>query len=154
MTLKIGDPAPDFELQSQTGKTVRLSSFEHKKNVVLYFYPKDNTPSCTTEACNLQNDLAQFASRDTEVIGVSLDSVDSHRRFAQKYGLNFDLLSDKDRVVARQYGVLGSLMGLKYAKRTTFVIDKEGIVRNIFEHVSVDKHNAEVWAAIQNLPRG
>jgi peroxiredoxin Q/BCP len=151
MKLKEGDPAPDFELPSQSGQSVRLSSFQKQKNVVLYFYPKDNTPGCTQEACNFRKELAQFTSRDTEVIGVSLDSIESHQKFAQKYGLNFKLLSDRDRLVAGEYGVIGSLLGLRYAKRTTFVIDKSGIIRKIFLNVSVRNHNDEVLAALRQL---
>jgi thioredoxin-dependent peroxiredoxin len=154
MKLKEGDPAPDFELPSQAGQRVRLSSFQHKKNVVLYFYPKDNTPGCTREACGFRNDLAQFTSKDTEVLGVSLDSVESHQKFSQKYGLNFTLLSDRDRVAASEYGVMGSFLGLKYARRTTFVIDKSGIIRKIFDKVSVSKHSEELLAALQHLPGG
>ncbi len=153
MKLKIGEQAPDFELPSQTGQMVRLSSFKDKKNVVLYFYPKDNTPGCTQEACGFRNDLSRFASQDTEVIGVSLDSVESHQRFAKKYGLNFTLLSDSDHAVSNEYGVLGSLLGFKYAKRTTFLIDKSGTIRNIFQNVSVGNHSAELLAAIQQLSR-
>ncbi len=151
--LKVGDHAPDFELPSQSGKMVRLSSFQHRKNVVLYFYPKDNTPGCTREACNFRNDLDRFASQDTEVIGISLDSVESHQQFAKRYGLNFTILSDGGRVAAMEYGVLGSLLGFNYAKRTTFLIDKQGIVRNIFTNVSVSGHSEELLAAIQQLPR-
>jgi peroxiredoxin Q/BCP len=151
MRLKEGDRAPDFELASQTGQAVRLSSFQNRKNVVLYFYPKDNTPGCTKEACNFRNDITRFASQDTEVIGVSLDSVESHQKFVQKYGLNFTLLSDRDRTVAAEYGVLGSVLGFKFAKRTTFVIDKAGIIRKIFQNVKVNAHDDEVFAAIQAL---
>ncbi|MBZ5536678.1 MAG: peroxiredoxin [Acidobacteriia bacterium] len=154
MKLKEGDPAPDFELPSQAGQLVRLSSFQNKKNVVLYFYPKDNTPGCTREACSFRNDLAQFASKDTDVLGVSLDSVESHQKFSQKYGLNFTLLSDRDRVAASEYGVVGSFLGLKYARRTTFVIDKLGIIRRIFDKVDVSKHSEELLAALQHLPVG
>jgi thioredoxin-dependent peroxiredoxin len=152
MKLKEGDPAPDFELPSQAGQQVRLSSFLNKKNVVLYFYPKDNTPGCTREACNFRNDLAQFASKDTEVLGVSLDSVESHEKFSQKYGLNFTLLSDRERVAATEYGVMGSFLGLKYARRTTFVIDKSGIIRKIFDKVNVSQHSEQLLAAIEHLP--
>jgi peroxiredoxin Q/BCP len=151
MKLKVGDRALDFELISQTGGKVRLSNFQNKKNVVLYFYPKDNTPGCTAEACSFRDNLAQFASDGTEVIGVSLDSVESHQKFAQKYGLNFLLLSDTDHEVVKAYGVEGGLLGLKYAKRTTFLIDKTGIIRNIFLNVSVKGHSEELLAALQKL---
>lgn len=151
MKLKEGDRAPDFELPSQTGERVRLSSFQNRKNVVLYFYPKDNTPGCTKEACNFRNELAQFASEDTEVLGVSLDSVASHQKFAKRYELNFTLLSDNEQVVAPEYGVLGSLLGFKYAKRKTFLIDKSGTIRKIFSTVNVNRHYEEVLAAIHAL---
>ncbi|MDD5544294.1 MAG: peroxiredoxin [Acidobacteriia bacterium] len=151
MRLKEGDPAPDFQLPSQTGATVRLSDFRNKKNVVLYFYPKDNTPGCTKEACNFRDDISQFASKETEVLGVSLDSVESHQRFARKYDLNFTLLSDRDREVTDTYGVMGGWLGFKFAKRTTFLIDKGGIIRKIFPGVRVSGHDAEVLAAIRGL---
>ncbi|MFI5176083.1 MAG: peroxiredoxin [Terriglobia bacterium] len=154
MKLKEGDPAPDFELPSQAGQQVRLSSFQNKKNVVLYFYPKDNTPGCTREACSFRNDLAQFASKDTEVLGVSLDSIESHQKFSQKYGLNFTLLSDRDRLATSEYGVMGSFLGLKYARRTTFVIDKSGVIRKIFDKVDVSKHSEELLAALERLSVG
>jgi peroxiredoxin Q/BCP len=150
--LKEGDAAPDFELPSQTGELVRLSSFRDKKNVVLYFYPKDNTPGCTKEACNFRNDLSRFASKDTEVLGVSLDSIQSHQTFAQKYGLNFILLSDNNHVVTAQYGVVGRLLGFKFAKRTSFLIDKAGRIQKIFPNVNVSGHDAELLAAIDRLP--
>lgn len=153
MKLKEGGIAPDFELPSQTGETIRLSSYRHRKNVVLYFYPKDNTPGCIKEACRFRDGIERFASKETEVIGISLDSVESHQRFGKKYGLNFTLLSDRDRVVTSEYGVLGSLLGLKYAKRTTFLIDKSGIIRKIFQKVDVDGHDREVLAAIHALDR-
>lgn len=153
MNLKEGGTAPDFELPSQSGETIRLSSYRHRKNVVLYFYPKDNTPGCIKEACRFRDGIERFASKDTEVIGISLDSVESHQRFGKKYGLNFTLLSDRDRVVTSEYGVLGSLLGLKYAKRTTFLIDKSGIIRKIFQKVDVNGHDREVLAAIHALER-
>lgn len=153
MKLKEGDSAPDFEMPSQSGERIRLSSFRNRKNVVLYFYPKDNTPGCTKEACRFRDGMERFASKETEVIGISLDSVESHQRFGKKYGLNFTLLSDRDRVVSSQYGVLGSLLGLKYAKRTTFVIDKSGTIRKIFLKVDVNGHDAEVLAAIHAMER-
>jgi peroxiredoxin Q/BCP len=151
MKLKVGDRAPDFELPSQTGEKVQLSNFQNKKNVVLYFYPKDNTAGCTTEACSFRDNLARFASNETEVIGVSLDSVESHQKFAQQHGLNFLLLSDRDQEVVKAYGVAGGVLGFKYAKRTTFLIDKAGTIRNIFLNVSVKGHSEEVLAALQKL---
>jgi thioredoxin-dependent peroxiredoxin len=128
--LQTGDTAPDFELPSQIGDTVRLSDFKGKQNVVLFFYPKDDTPGCTKEACTFRDAYAEFSSRDTVVLGISSDSGESHGRFATKYSLPFPLLADAGGKIRKAYEVprtLGLMPG-----RATYVIDKEGIIREIF----------------------
>jgi len=126
----VGEPAPDFELASSTGETVRLSDFRGKSEVVLFFYPHDHSPACTLEACAFRDSYAAFQKAGAEVIGISADSADSHRRFAARFRLPFRLLSDGDGAVRARYGVprtLGLLPG-----RVTYLIDREGVVRHIF----------------------
>jgi peroxiredoxin Q/BCP len=130
MTVKAGDKAPDFALKTQTGDTVSLSQFHGSKPVVVYFYPKDDTPGCTTESCAFRDSYEDFKAAGAEVIGISSDSVDSHQKFAGKYQLPFHLLSDVNSKTRQSYGVpatLGLLPG-----RVTYVIDKEGVVRHVF----------------------
>ena len=128
--MKVGDRAPDFTLESKTGEKVSLSQFYGQKNVVLYFYPKDETMGCTREACGFRDRYEAFADLGAEVVGVSSDSPESHRRFAEHHRLPFTLLSDPGKVVRKLYGVpsnMGFLPG-----RVTYVIDKSGAVRHIF----------------------
>lgn len=149
--VKKGDRAPDFELPSQEGGSVRLSDFMNKKNVVLFFYPKDDTPENVEQACGFRDALPKFASADTVIIGVSTDSIESHRAFAQKFRLNFHLLSDPENSAAQQYGVVGRWLAFRYAKHSTFLIDKSGIIRQIFDHAEASKPNDELLAAIRRL---
>jgi peroxiredoxin Q/BCP len=146
--LKVGDKAPDFTLKSDSGKKVSLSQFIGKKEVVLYFYPKDNTPGCTKEACSFRDSLSAFSNKNTEVLGVSPDSVKSHQNFIQKQNLNFTLLSDPDHEVAEAYGAWGekSLYGKKYMGilRTTFIIGKDGKIKRVFEKVKPEGHAQEI----------
>ena len=128
--LGVGDPAPDFALASSTGETVRLSDFRGKAEVVLFFYPKDNTPGCTMEACTFRDSHEAFREAGAEVIGISSDSADSHRRFAERYRLPFVLLSDAEGNVRARYGV-SRTFGL-FPGRVTYLIDRDGIVRHIF----------------------
>jgi len=128
--VKVGDRAPDFTLPSQSGSMVGLKDFEGKKAVVLYFYPKDETPFCTAEACSFRDSYEAFTKAGAEVIGVSADSPDSHKAFASHHNLPFTLLSDKGGALRKLYGV-PSTAGIM-AGRVTYVIDKEGIVRLIF----------------------
>jgi len=130
MTLKTGDPAPDFTLPDQKGETVALSGFRGKKAVILYFYPKDDTPGCTAESCTFRDSYEDFQAAGAEVIGVSSDTEDSHKTFAAKYHLPFKLLSDQGGEIRKLYGVT-STFGL-LPGRVTFVIDKEGIIRRVF----------------------
>lgn len=152
--LEQGVKAPDFSLPDQDGKVHSLKDFRGK-NVVLYFYPKDNTPGCTKEACNFKNELPDFKSLNAEILGISADSVSSHKKFADKFGLPFKLLSDESREIINKYGVwiLKTLYGKKSfgIERSTFVIDKNGIVRKIFRKVKVDNHNKELKEALKEL---
>jgi peroxiredoxin Q/BCP len=148
--IKEGDAAPDFEARDAEGNAVRLSDLRGQK-VVVYFYPKDDTPGCTKEACSFRDSFAEFGRRGVKVLGVSTDDEKSHRRFAQKYGLPFTLLADTDHKVADAFGVYGEkqFMGRKYmgVRRTTFLIDERGRVRKVFDKVKVDGHADEVLAA-------
>ncbi len=144
--------APDFKLQSDDGKSYSLSQFRGKKEVVLYFYPKDDTPGCTKEACSFRDASPKFSGKDVQVLGVSLDDLDSHSKFRSKYSLNFPLLSDSDHKVADAYGVykLKNMYGKEFwgIERSTFIIDKSGKIKKTFRRVSVDGHTDEV---LQNV---
>ena len=145
--VKEGDRAPDFEGPSAEGKILGLKDFVGK-NVVLYFYPKDDTPGCTKEACSFRDNLQPIRSLGAEIVGVSVDSVDSHKKFSTKFGLTFPLISDKEKRIAKAYGVLrvtGS------TNRVTFIIDKNGKIAKIFPKVDVSKHTEEVVAAIKEI---
>ena len=150
--LQVGDPAPAFTLQATDGSTVSLSDFRGK-TVVLYFYPKDDTPGCTKEACGFRDEGTSFAKSGAVILGVSGNSVASHQRFAGKHGLTFPLLSDPDVSVAKAYGVYKekSMYGRTYwgIERTTFVIDPQGRLATIFPKVSVDGHIEAVLQAVR-----
>ncbi|MFO1464353.1 MAG: thioredoxin-dependent thiol peroxidase [bacterium] len=150
--LKEGAAAPDFTLTDQDGKKVKLSDFQGKKNVVLYFYPKDMTPGCTTEACDFSASAAKFAKRDAVILGVSFDDAASHQKFIAKHKLKLTLLSDLDKKVADKYGVYQekSLYGKKFMGivRSTFVIDKKGKLKKVFPKVKVAGHADEVLRAL------
>ncbi len=149
--LHVGDHAPGFELADQQGNIVKLSDFKGKKNIVLYFYPKDETPGCTREACRFRDEYEVFLSHETEVVGVSYDSIKSHQRFADKRKLPFVLLSDRKRKVSKAYGVKNSLMGL-LPGRETFVIDKEGIIRGHFvSQFQAERHIDEALKVVKGL---
>jgi peroxiredoxin Q/BCP len=145
--LKVGDKFPAIEGES-TGGDIGLSSFAGK-NAVVYFYPKDNTPGCTKEAKDFRDFQEEFKKANTEIVGISTDSTKSHAKFADKYGLNFTLLSDKSKTICRSCGVMG-LTGT-VAKRTTFLLDKEGVIRNIWEDVNVRGHAEDVLNKIKEL---
>jgi peroxiredoxin Q/BCP len=154
MAITEGAPAPEFSLPDQSGATVRLSGFRGR-TVVLYFYPKDDTPGCTTEACSFRDRSAALSDAGAVVLGVSPDGTASHERFARKYELPFPLLADQDHAVAEEYGVWveKSNYGRKYMgiERSTFVIDGDGIVRKVFRKVKAAGHADEVLAAVQAL---
>jgi len=147
--VKVGDRAPDFEGPTSDGTRLGLKDFVGKKNVVLYFYPKDDTPGCTKEACSFRDNLDSVKKMGAEVIGVSLDSVESHKKFASKYNLPFPLISDKEKRVAEAYGVLRDT-GTS-TNRVTFIIDKAGKVAKVFPQVDVTKHTEEVIEALKAL---
>ena len=143
----VGQPAPTFTLPSQDGSEISLSSFRGKW-VVLYFYPKDMTSGCTIEAHNFQRDLAQFEARKAVILGVSVDTPDSHKQFCTKEGLTFRLLADPKHTVVDAYGSLGSFAGFKIANRNTFLIDPQGNIAKVWTTVNPPPHSAEVLAAI------
>ena len=144
----IGRPAPDFSLPSTTGENVSLRQFKGKKTVVLYFYPKDETPGCTREACDFRDHSAEFEAAKVVVLGISTDSLESHQHFKEKQKLPFPLLSDEDAAVSKLFGVYKqkNLYGKKHLgiERTTFVIDKTGRVAQIWPKVKVDGHIQDV----------
>jgi peroxiredoxin Q/BCP len=148
--LKTGDVAPDFTTRDAEGNQVRLSDFKGRK-VVLYFYPKDDTPGCTKEACSFRDSDSELTEKGIKVLGVSLDSEDSHQQFASKYSLPFTLLSDTDHSVSELYGVYGeqSYGGRSYmgVARKTFLIDELGVIKKVFDKVNVEAHADEVMAA-------
>ena len=143
-----GKSAPDFSLLSDDGKSYSLSQFKGKKEVVLYFYPQDDTPGCTKEACSFRDSLSTLTSKDVQVLGVSPDDLNSHSKFRAKYSLNFPLLSDPKKVVSRAYGVykMKNMYGKEYMgiERSTFVIDKRGVLKKCFRRVKVDGHVDEI----------
>jgi thioredoxin-dependent peroxiredoxin len=147
-----GTIAPDFTLLSQEGKSVSLKEFSGKW-VVLYFYPKDQTPGCTREAHNFQLDQSKYDQRNSVVLGVSLDSADSHKKFCTKEGLNFKLLADRDGKVSEEYGSLTNLGVAKFAARHTFLIDPSGKVRKAYTRVDPSRHSEDVLAALDLLQK-
>ena len=148
-----GKKAPAFKLSDQNEKTISLSDYKGK-NVILYFYPKDDTSGCTAEACSFRDDFPKFKKVDAVILGVSPDSVESHKKFAKKYNLNFSLLADEDKEVVKKYDVWKekSMYGRKYmgVERTTYIIDPEGKIKKIFRKVKVNGHNKEVMEALKN----
>ncbi len=148
--VRVGDLAPDFTLPTQSGEQVSLSSFRGKKAVVLYFYPRDYTPGCTAEACAFRDSYEVFKDAGAEVIGVSSDSEESHKRFGASYHLPFLLVSDKKSALRKRYGV-SSVMGL-LPGRVTYIIDKEGIIRHIFTaQFAAEKHVTVALETIKSL---
>lgn len=148
-----GKKAPAFKLKDQDGNIVSLKDFSGK-HVVLYFYPKDDTSGCTKEACSFRDNLPDFSKIKAVILGVSADSIESHKKFQEKYNLPFTLLSDEDKKVVNDYGVWveKSMYGRKYMgiERTTFIIDENGKIKKIFNKVKVDGHTEEVLSALKN----
>ena len=145
--LKVGDKAPDFSAMSDSGEKIKLSDFK-KSKLVLYFYPKDMTPGCTAQACNLTDNYEFLLKNNYKIIGVSADSIERHRKFKEKYSIPFPLISDEDHSVLLSYGVWGpkKFMGRTYdgILRTTFVIDEKGIIEQIIEKVNTKDHTNQL----------
>ncbi len=147
---KLGEAAPDFELPDQNGVTHGLKEYAGKW-LVLYFYPKDDTPGCTQEACAFRDDLHQIEAMGAKVVGISVDDSDSHAEFAKKYHLPFPLLADKSTAVAARYGALLNLGVFKVAKRYTFLIDPQGKIAKVYEKVETSKHSKEIIDDLKEL---
>ena len=147
MTLNPGDKAPDFEVQDESGNIVKLSDFRGRK-LVLFFYPRDNTPTCTKEACNLRDNYQSFKNLGYKILGISSDNSKSHQKFIAKHELPFSLLADIDKHMHQAYGtwVEKSMYGRKYmgTARTTFVIDENGVIENIIEKVKAIEHSDQI----------
>jgi peroxiredoxin Q/BCP len=150
-TLKSGDKAPGFKGVNQDGKKIGLQDFSGKK-LILYFYPKDNTPGCTAESCNLNDNYNDWIEKGFEVVGVSPDSVESHRKFKEKFNLKFDLIADTEKEIMQAYGAWGekNMYGKKYmgVLRTTFVIDENGIIQDIFKKVKTKDHTNQILKSL------
>lgn len=150
----VGQPAPNFTLTSTEGNDVSLSNFKGKQSVVLYFYPRDDTPGCTAEACSFRDLRTLFNENGAEILGVSPDTIKSHKKFQDKFHLNFTLLADPDHQVAEQYGVwqLKKFMGREYMgiARTTFVIGPDGTIKAVFPNVKVEGHADKVLQALKS----
>ena len=144
--LKVGDRAPDFESVDQNGNKVKLSSFKGKP-VVVYFYPKDDTPGCTAEACNFRDNSEQYEKACVKVLGVSVDGQKSHKKFVDKYHLNFTLVADDKKRIAQSYGVLGG----NTASRVTYLINREGKIAHVYPKVSPKEHAVEVMSKLNEL---
>lgn len=153
--IAVGQRAPEFSGTLGSGKQLSLEDFRGKKNVILYFFPKDFTPGCTKEACSFRDRRPDIAKLDAEIVGASFDTADKHKQFADAYQLPYPLLSDPDGSIAQAYGVgrLGGLLGgWLPTKRVTFVIDKEGVVRHVISsELNIDKHIDEAIGALQRL---
>ncbi|MBT5733103.1 MAG: thioredoxin-dependent thiol peroxidase [Lentimicrobiaceae bacterium] len=152
MQLNIGDKAPDFKGVDQNGKSISLSDFKGK-NLIMYFYPKDNTPGCTAEACDLRDNYEMWIERGYAVVGVSPDSEQSHQKFIDKYDLPFPLIADTDKTIIKDFGAWGlkKLYGREYEGllRTTFVIDATGIITNIFTKVKTKDHTNQILESLK-----
>jgi len=150
----VGQVAPDFTLPSTEDRDISLADFKGKQSVVLYFYPRDDTPGCTAEACSFRDLRALFNEHGAEILGVSADTLKSHKKFRHKFQLTFPLLADTDHAVAEQYGVwqLKKYMGRQYMgiARTTFVIDRGGNIKAVFPNVRVDGHADKVLQAVKD----
>lgn len=153
LTLKEGDKAPTFTVATNGGGKISLSDFKGQ-NVILYFYPKDDTPGCTKEACSFRDNFAEFKKRGAIILGVSTDAAKSHDKFVEKYSLPFTLLADDDKKIVEAYGVWGEkkFMGRKYmgTHRVTFLIGGDGKIKKIWPNVKPDEHIAEVLKALDN----
>ena len=148
---KVGDKAPSIQAKDQNGKTVKLSDFAGKKAVLLYFYPKDDTPGCTKEACGLRDRMTDLEKDNVQVLGVSFDNGESHQKFISKYNLNFPLLVDTDGKIADAYGV--RMTGKNMAKRVSFLIDRDGKIAHVTNDPKADVHLTEMKEAVEKLKK-
>ena len=148
----VGDSAPTFKLQDQNGDWHTLGDYKGKY-VVLFFYPKDGTPGCTTEACNFRDNIFAFDDLNTQILGISLDDVDSHKEFSEKYSLPYPILADVEKESAVDYGVLGKFMMMTITKRESFIIDPEGLIVKHYKNVDPDKHTDEVIEDLKSLQK-
>jgi len=151
--IAVGQSAPEFELADQDGQLHSLEDYRDQW-VVLYFYPKDETPGCTTEACEFRDNIFAFKAINAQILGVSLDDVESHRKFAENHGLPFPLLADIEGKAADAYGVKTRMFGMKMAKRQTFLISPDGTLAKHYEKVDVEEHSAQVLADLKALGAG
>lgn len=147
-----GDAAPDFELGDQDGQLHSIEDYRGKW-VALYFYPKDDTPGCTTEACEFRDNIFAFKNLNCQILGVSLDDAESHKEFSEKHGLPFPLLADTEGTTADAYGVKTKRVGIAYAKRQTFLIDTEGNIARHYADVDPETHSAELLADLEMLQK-
>ena len=148
----VGDSAPTFKLQDQNGDWHTLGDYKGKY-VVLFFYPKDGTPGCTTEACNFRDNIFAFDDLNTQILGISLDDVDSHKEFSEKYSLPYPILADVEKESGVDYGVLGKFMMMTITKRESFIIDPEGLIVKNYKNVDPDKHTDEVIEELKSLQK-
>ena len=146
----VGGPAPEFELADQAGQLHSLEDY-HEQWIVLYFYPKDATPGCTTQACEFRDSIFVFRDLNAQILGISLDDVDSHKDFAENHSLPFPLLADSDGRAADAYGVKTRMFGMTVAKRQTFIIDPDGNIAKHYEDVKPGEHSVEVIADLKSL---
>ena len=148
----VGESAPTFKLQDQNGDWHTLGDYKGKY-VVLFFYPKDGTPGCTTEACNFRDNIFAFDDLNTQILGISLDDVDSHKEFSEKYSLPYPILADVEKESAVDYGVLGKFMMMTITKRESFIIDPDGLIVKHYKNVDPDKHTDEVIEELKSLQK-
>ena len=148
--IKVGDKLPIFESKDQNGNDFHIASVLHEKVLIIYFYPKDDTPGCTKQACFFRDQYEEFKDLGAEVIGISGDSVKSHKKFADDYKLPFTLLSDGDKQLRKLFGVPTNLLGF-LPGRVTYVVDKEGVVRLVFDSMNADNHFSKVVEAVKKL---
>ncbi len=151
MKIKVGSSIPGFSLPDQDGKTVNINDFIGKSNLVIYFYPKDDTPGCTREACSFRDQFEVFRDSGAEVFGISSDSVEKHKQFAEKHRLPFRLLSDVNKRVRKLFGVPGDMLGL-IPGRVTYIVDKQGKVQHIFNsQFNAEKHVSEALEVLKKM---
>ena len=150
--INTGQVAPNFNLQDQNGEWHTLDNYKGKW-VVLFFYPKDQTPGCTTEACNFRDNIFEFEKLNAQILGVSLDDVESHQAFSEKYSLPYPILADVNKECATEYGVLGKFMMMTIAKRQSFLINPEGSIVKHYKKVNPDTHTNEVIVDLKRLTR-